>query len=255
MRTLFDHPEEEVSVRYPSNPCSLLLLAAAFAAPSLRAQWVSFQDETATRVNAPAGLVENDQQEKDYAWGDLDQDGDVDLIIARKSPFTSGGHFPNVLLMNEGGVLTDRSGTLTTSIVPGSTAFLDSTNDRDVVIADVNGDGWDDVITCTTLTAGMPQYIRVPRVYSEFTSRKLLVLEYLEGLPVTDVAALRTGGVDVLALRSNGHVLLVADRQIRHVVVERIPGRGARLRTLLYRPRRGDRREAPGGTARRRGRL
>jgi ubiquinone biosynthesis protein len=41
--------------------------------------------------------------------------------------------------------------------------------------------------------------IRVPRVYTEYTSRKLLVLEYLDGLPVTDLEALRTSGVDLRA--------------------------------------------------------
>ena len=152
-------------MRYPSTMIWLSVLAMTTTGASLQAQWVSFQDQTSTRVNASNALVVGDTQEKDYAWGDLDKDGDVDLVIVRKQPFTSGGHFPNVLLMNEGGVLTDRSAQLTASIVPGSTAFLDATNDRDVVIADVNGDTWDDVITCTTLTAGQAQYIRVPRVY------------------------------------------------------------------------------------------
>ena len=140
-------------------------LAVVTCAPSLSAQWVSYTNQTATRLNAAAALVASDPQEKDYSWADLDQDGDIDLVIVRKSPFTSGGHFPNVLLMNEGGVLTDRSATLTTSTVPGSSGFLDATNDRDVEIADVNGDGWLDVITATTLTAGMPEYIRANRVY------------------------------------------------------------------------------------------
>ena len=144
---------------------SMAALAVATWAPSLSAQWVSYTNQTATRLNASAALVANDTQEKDYNWADLDQDGDIDLVIVRKSPFTSGGHFPNVLLMNEGGVLTDRSATLTTSTVPGSSGFLDATNDRDVEIADVNGDGWLDVITATTLTAGQPEYIRANRVY------------------------------------------------------------------------------------------
>lgn len=142
-----------------------LSLAVLSATAGLRAQWVSYLDQTNARVTASAGLVINDSEEKDYAWGDLDKDGDTDLVIVRKQPFTSGGHFPNVLLMNEGGVLVDRSGTLTTSTVPGSAGFLDATNDRDVVIADINGDGWDDVITATTLTATMPEYIRANRVY------------------------------------------------------------------------------------------
>ncbi|MCK5942610.1 MAG: VCBS repeat-containing protein, partial [Planctomycetes bacterium] len=143
-----------------------LLAAAVVATCSLaRGQWVSYNDETSTRVSASNSLVVNDTQEKDYAWADLDKDGDIDLVVVRKQPFTSGGHFPNVLLMNENGVLTDRSATLTTSTVPGSSGFLDATNDRDVVIADVNGDGWDDVITATTLTTSMPEYIRANRVY------------------------------------------------------------------------------------------
>ena len=152
-------------MRYPSPTSCLLLLAVTCAAPSLQAQWVSFQNETSTRAVASANLFASDTQEKDYAWADLDKDGDTDLVIVRKQPFTSGGHFQNLLMMNENGVLTDRSSTLTLSTVPGSTAFLDATNDRDVVIADVNGDTWLDVVTCTTLTAGQAQYIRVPRVY------------------------------------------------------------------------------------------
>jgi hypothetical protein len=148
---------------------SLLLASAAIVAStaSVRAQqWVTFQDQTSARLNVPPALGAADPQEKDYAWADFDQDGDTDLVVVRKSPFTSGGHFPNVLMMNEGGVLVDRTTALASaSTVAGSQGFLDATNDRDVVAADVNGDGWMDLVTATTLTAGQPQYIRVPRVY------------------------------------------------------------------------------------------
>jgi hypothetical protein len=142
-------------------------VAIAFlTAPLVRAQWATFQDQTATRLVATAGLGSADPQEKDYAFADFDQDGDIDLVCVRKQPASTSGHFPNVLFMNEGGVLRDRTALYASaSLVPASSGMLDATNDRDVLAIDVNGDGWLDLVTCTTLTSSMPQYIRVPRVY------------------------------------------------------------------------------------------
>jgi hypothetical protein len=150
------------------RPTSLLsaALAAVTCAPTLQAQWVTFQDQTAMRLVSAASLGSADTQEKDYSWADFDQDGDTDLVVMRKQPFTSPGRFPNVLFMNENGVLTDRTAALASaSTVVGSQGMLDATNDRDSVVVDVNGDGWLDLVTCTTLSLGEPQYIRVPRVY------------------------------------------------------------------------------------------
>jgi hypothetical protein len=148
----------------------LPLLAAATAALVLsataHAQWATFQDQTATRLNCAPALGVADPQEKDYAWADFDQDGDTDLVVVRKSPHLTTGHFPNVFLRNENGVLTDRTATLASaSLVAGSQGMLDATNDTDAVVVDVNGDGWPDLVTATTLTASQPQHIRVPRVY------------------------------------------------------------------------------------------
>jgi predicted unusual protein kinase regulating ubiquinone biosynthesis (AarF/ABC1/UbiB family) len=42
--------------------------------------------------------------------------------------------------------------------------------------------------------------VRVPHVYPEYTSGKLIVQEYLAGLPVTDLEGLREHGVDLPAL-------------------------------------------------------
>ncbi|HPF13758.1 MAG TPA: VCBS repeat-containing protein, partial [Planctomycetota bacterium] len=49
--------------------------------------------------------------------------------------------------------------------VPGDMGFETPTNDRDVAIIDVNGDGWLDVITATTFSPGQPKEISHPRVY------------------------------------------------------------------------------------------
>src|SRR5262249_30696284 len=51
------------------------------------------------------------------------------------------------------------------SDVPGDQGFLTPTNDRDVVIVDVNHDGWPDVVTATTMSDGLPKAISHPRVY------------------------------------------------------------------------------------------
>ncbi|MCZ6681666.1 MAG: hypothetical protein O7B26_00675, partial [Planctomycetota bacterium] len=164
-----------------------LLVAPAFG------QWVEFADETGSRIDAtqdpnsgPSVIVSN-PDEKDYAWGDVDQDGDIDLVGVYKQIGTTTGKRRNVLLMNEGiadghafnGVLVDRttqyatasSVTLPPELGGGiSQGFLDLTNDRDVILVDVNGDTWLDIVTATTLS-GIPagtnggKSISHPRIY------------------------------------------------------------------------------------------
>ena len=114
--------------------------------------WVNFNNETGTRISAPAGITTSDPREKDYAWGDVDGDGDTDLVIVRKQPFTSTGKDTNVLLLNQNGVLTDATSLVTASDVGGDNGFETPTNDRDVILVDVDNDGWLDMVTATTLT-------------------------------------------------------------------------------------------------------
>ncbi|MCH7813965.1 MAG: VCBS repeat-containing protein, partial [Planctomycetes bacterium] len=139
----------------------------------LGAGWIEFNDETPTRLLADPGLGSADPDEKDYAWGDVDKDGDIDLICVRKQPFTTPGRRPNVLFMNEGiadghaidGVLVDRTALYCSAADDGGQGFLDATNDRDVILVDVNNDTWLDIITVTTLGDGLPKTISHPRVY------------------------------------------------------------------------------------------
>ena len=124
---------------------------------SLTGGFGNFTNQTDTRLVASPSLGTNDSQEKDYAWGDIDQDGDIDLICVRKEPFTSTGRDINVVFMNEDGVLTDRTEQYATDTdVNGDNGFLTPTNDRDVILHDVNNDGWLDMLTVTTLTDNSP---------------------------------------------------------------------------------------------------
>ncbi len=144
--------------------------------------WASFTQDN-SRIPS-TGLVQNDTQEKDYAWGDLDKDGYTDLVIVRKQPFTTSGHYANVLLMNQGGTLVDQTAAYASaSDVPGDQGFLTPTNDRDVQLADVNGDDWLDIITVTTFSLGTPKHISHPRIYinlGEDGGGNWLGLEYQE---------------------------------------------------------------------------
>ncbi|MHC5023114.1 MAG: FG-GAP repeat domain-containing protein, partial [Planctomycetota bacterium] len=129
-------------------------------------EWVDYVDETDTRLVASGALGANDTEEKDYAWGDLDNDGWIDLVNVRKQEFTTTGKRANVLFMNELGTLVDRTVEYASdSDVGGDAGFLTPTNDRDVVIVDVNNDGWLDVVTATTLTDNQAKHLSHPRVY------------------------------------------------------------------------------------------
>lgn len=149
--------------------------AVLFAWPdsALSSDWVQFQNQTSTRLVAASSLGANDVDEKDYAWADLDQDGDIDLVNVRKQPFTSSGKRVNVLFMNEGGVLVDRTSLYAVQadldgdgvVDAGDQGFNTPTNDRDVVIVDVDLDGWLDVVTATTISDNDPKHIGHPRIY------------------------------------------------------------------------------------------
>ena len=149
----------------------LLIICGVFVVTPVSGQpdWVQFTNETATRIQASPDISTSDAEEKDYIWGDVDNDGDTDLICVRKQPFTSGGvtaFKTNVLFMNENGVLVDRTSEYASaSDVAGDNGFLTPTNDRDVILGDFNNDGWLDFVTAVTLADGQPKHISYPRIY------------------------------------------------------------------------------------------
>lgn len=142
-----------------------LFFLATVATPAHGSDWIEFANETSTRLVADPSVGANDVAEKDYFWGDVDLDGFIDLVCVRKQPFTNGGKRRNVLFMNEGGVLVDRTAEYVTDASDGGQGFLDLTADRDVELVDVDGDGWLDIVTGTTLSQGFPKTISHPRVY------------------------------------------------------------------------------------------
>jgi hypothetical protein len=156
-----------------SRTTGLVLFAAAIpvvAHAQLNVQWVGFQNQTTARLVTSDPLVgADDVEEKDYAWADVDKDGDVDLIVVRKTPLSFPGGKRGVLFMNEDGVLVDRTLEFASdSDVPGDHGLLTEANNRDVVIADFNGDGWLDFATAVTISdvpVMLPKPVSHPRIY------------------------------------------------------------------------------------------
>lgn len=141
---------------------SIVFSATAFA--QFDERWVEY--ELAPGLIS-AGAVSSPDLETDLGWADLDQDGRVDLVVVRVEPIMAEGPRTNVLLMNEGGVLVDRTVEFASaSDAPGDAGFLSATADRDVVIVDVDGDGWLDVVTAVGFgVVTDPVHVSHPRVY------------------------------------------------------------------------------------------
>ena len=140
--------------RYRRTDLAIVSACCLVAAPAFGGDyWVTYNNETSTRLVSNPAVGAADNQEKDYAWGDVNHDGWTDLIVVRKQPFTVGTQGrSNVLFMNLNGVLTDQ----TAQWIPD---FLDAIEDRDVALVDVDNDGWDDIVTaaaCNDAEGGGP---------------------------------------------------------------------------------------------------
>jgi hypothetical protein len=153
--------------------------AVGFTAAALADNWVEFVDETATRLIGDPSVGANDETERDYVWADLNKNGWIDLVVMRKrasntvnGQITDALFKTNVLYMNEGGVLVDRTAEYASRVALDQLpegeedfGFLTPTIDRAAVIVDVNGNGWLDIVTSPSLSHGRPKHISHPRVY------------------------------------------------------------------------------------------
>ncbi|MBL8766736.1 MAG: VCBS repeat-containing protein [Planctomycetes bacterium] len=157
-------------MQFRTGVVSVITIAAALMAESAHAQfnnqWVSFSNQTASRMNIAPTQVSSNNDEVDFGIGDLDKNGYPDVVAVRKQPNTSPGKRTNILLMNYNGVLTNKTAEFASATdVPGDNGFLTPTNDRDVVVVDVDGDGWLDFVTTIVISFGDPKHINHPRVY------------------------------------------------------------------------------------------
>ena len=152
---------------------ALLTVCTADAQPPLGNEWIRFQKDNShfdPALTNPS--ISSPNVETDLAWGDLDKNGFVDLVVVRKAAFSSGKR-TNLLLMNFGGVLFDHSHFTSSSDIAGDLGFLTPTDDRDVVIVDVDNDGWDDLVTATSGAPVDAKWIAHPRVYRNLGSNGL----------------------------------------------------------------------------------
>ena len=148
-----------------STGIAALLAATVASAAIAQDPWVEFVEANERLVLDDLYRV-NDNIEKDFAWADFDQNGFTDLVVVRKFPGSVEGGAKNLLLMNEDGVLVDRTDNYAINTDhPSDLGFLTPTNDRDVKVLDIDLDGWMDLVTATTMSDNLNAREGQPRIY------------------------------------------------------------------------------------------
>lgn len=152
------------------------VFGAAVLAPSALAQfnvqWLTLTQAT-NKLLQPNGTnadIVGNGDEKDFAVGDLNKDGWMDVAVGKKIQVSFTGPREGRLFMNEFGTLVDRTTEYASfSTTPGDAGFKRALDCRDVEFGDLNGDGWLDMISTQTdlanQTAAGAKITTHPRVY------------------------------------------------------------------------------------------
>jgi hypothetical protein len=142
-----------------------VVLFAGVASAQIGEAWVTFTKQPSMLGVDPLALSDANTQ-VGFGTGDLDQDGWDDVVAVRKQQASQLGKRTSVLLMNEDGVLIDRTAQYAAvSDTPGDLGFLTPRNTRKCALGDVNLDGWLEVVTANNLSDGDAKNISHPGVY------------------------------------------------------------------------------------------
>ncbi len=115
------------------------------ASQSLSNQTINFVNVSSTKIVQT--VAEDADNEKEVEFGDVDRDGDLDVVIVSARSFFFAGARRNKLYLNQGGVFNE----VTQNKIPG---FMSVDVSRNGFLRDYDNDGWLDLIVVNDAYAG-----------------------------------------------------------------------------------------------------